>query len=59
MCECGASLSCSQVIFVAGEVGCVAVIVFGSVVCEKKRIHLVLVGPGVGVRERLCGLLLG
>ena len=48
------SQSCSLVSFVAGVVGCVAVFVFGGVVCEKKRIRLVLVGPGVGVRERLC-----
>ena len=44
--------------FVAWVVGCVLVVVFGGVVCEKKRIRLVLAGLGVGVRERLCGLML-
>ena len=42
-------------ISVAGEVGCVAVVVFGSVVCEKRKNHLALAGLGVGVRERLYG----
>ncbi len=41
---------------VAGVVGCVVVVVFGSVVCEKKMIHLVLADLGVG--ESLCGLML-
>ncbi len=58
MCECGASLSCSQWIFVAGEVGCVDVVVFGEFVFDKKRIRLALVGPGAGVGEGLCVLIL-
>ena len=58
MCEWGASQSCSLVSFVAGVVGCVVVVVFGGVFCEKKRIRLVLVGSGVGVRDLLCDLTL-
>ena len=59
MCEWAASLFCSLVNSVAGAVRYVLVVVFGGVVCEKKRVRLVLAGFGVGVRERLCGLLLG
>ena len=58
MCEWVASLFCLLVSPVAGVVHCDLVVVFGGVVCEKKRIRLVLAGLGVGVRERLCGLML-
>ena len=58
MCACGAFLSCSLVSPVAETIGYVVVAVFGGVVCEKRRIRQVLVGPGVGVREHLCELIL-
>ena len=56
---CVRYLFCCQVLSAAGKVGCVVVVAYGIVVCERKRrTRLVFVGPGAGVEEGLCGLIL-
>ena len=56
---CVRHLSCPQMLSAAGKVGCGVAFANGIVVCEMTRkTRLVLVGPGAGVEEGLCGLIL-